>query len=357
MQLTQTPIRQTPTRPITTVLTPDAVDRHPELPSQMGADHPIPLHLAQRDHVDTMRIREHPGGGVLILGLDEVRGFAATGCEYAGKLAADIAGLCRDGLVPPLMPLISQPEFEDRTLVVAEVPELDPADKPCYGRPPGAGRLAAIIFFQDRAGHPALLALQCLVAGQAVGSPGRGRGAPRRPRRPPAPDREHHRRRPPGDRGMARPGRRRLAEGPPAADPGRAPTWSSTPCAPTNAPPASRQQAVLTRELSARAHPVSRPPDRARRKAGTPRQSAGPAAAYPAGLARQVSPAPATPSPFRPTPGAGDHKPRPGGRSPRAASPRQTASAPEPRSSASLGPAGTRGSRTTPGSDPCRETR
>ncbi|WP_045877094.1 ATP-binding protein [Pseudofrankia sp. DC12] len=78
-----------------------------------------------------------PGGGILILGLDEARGFAAAGCEHAAKLAADLAGLCRDGLVPPLMPLISLPEFEDQTLVVAEVPELDPADKPCYLRGKG----------------------------------------------------------------------------------------------------------------------------------------------------------------------------------------------------------------------------
>jgi ATP-dependent DNA helicase RecG len=77
------------------------------------------------------------GGGVLILGLDEARGFEATGCEQGAKLAADIAGVCRDGLVPPLVPLISTPEFEGRTLVVAEVPELDPADKPCFLRGKG----------------------------------------------------------------------------------------------------------------------------------------------------------------------------------------------------------------------------
>ncbi len=53
-----------------------------------------------------------PGGGTLILGLDEGRGFATTGCEYAAKLSADIAGLCRDALHPPLVPLISLPQFE-----------------------------------------------------------------------------------------------------------------------------------------------------------------------------------------------------------------------------------------------------
>ncbi|ONH60563.1 hypothetical protein CcI49_10885 [Frankia sp. CcI49] len=78
-----------------------------------------------------------PGGGTLILGLDEAHGFATTGCEHAAKLAGDIASLCRDALVPPLAPVISLPEFENLTLVVAEVPELDPADKPCYLRGKG----------------------------------------------------------------------------------------------------------------------------------------------------------------------------------------------------------------------------
>lgn len=73
-----------------------------------------------------------PGGGVLILGLDESAGFTTVGCEHAGKLAADLAGLCRKDLEPPLTPRISQPLFEGKILVVAEVPELDVADKPCH---------------------------------------------------------------------------------------------------------------------------------------------------------------------------------------------------------------------------------
>jgi ATP-dependent DNA helicase RecG len=73
-----------------------------------------------------------PGGGALLLGLDESSGFTTVGCENAGKLAADLAGLCRKNLQPAIIPHISQPEFEGKTLLVAEAPELDIADKPCY---------------------------------------------------------------------------------------------------------------------------------------------------------------------------------------------------------------------------------
>jgi ATP-dependent DNA helicase RecG len=78
-----------------------------------------------------------PGGGALILGLDETNGFATVGCAHAAKLAADITSLCRDALQPPIIPVIDLPSFEGETLLVAEVPELDPADKPCYLRSKG----------------------------------------------------------------------------------------------------------------------------------------------------------------------------------------------------------------------------
>ncbi|WP_131771113.1 ATP-binding protein [Candidatus Protofrankia californiensis] len=85
-----------------------------------------------------------PGGGALILGLDESRGFLSVGCEHAAKLAADISSLCRDSIHPPLIPVISLPTFEDKVLVVAEVPELHPVDKPAYLRSKGQSNGAYI---------------------------------------------------------------------------------------------------------------------------------------------------------------------------------------------------------------------
>lgn len=44
--------------------------------------------------------------GVIILGLDETQGFAATGLTEPAKLASDLGALCADEMEPPLRPLI-----------------------------------------------------------------------------------------------------------------------------------------------------------------------------------------------------------------------------------------------------------
>jgi ATP-dependent DNA helicase RecG len=63
------------------------------------------------------------GGGVIILGLDESQRFAAVGADDPGKMQADLASLC-DQMEPALRPLLRIHDFEDRQLVVAEVPEI-----------------------------------------------------------------------------------------------------------------------------------------------------------------------------------------------------------------------------------------
>ncbi len=45
--------------------------------------------------------------------------------------------MCSEDMEPPLRPLIKVHDFEGAQILVAEVPELDPARKPCYSR--GAG--------------------------------------------------------------------------------------------------------------------------------------------------------------------------------------------------------------------------
>lgn len=76
-------------------------------------------------------------GGVVILGLDESSGFAATGVEDPAKMASDLASLCATDMEPALRPLIGVHQFEGVHLVVAEIPELDRTAKPCFYR--GAG--------------------------------------------------------------------------------------------------------------------------------------------------------------------------------------------------------------------------
>ncbi len=77
-----------------------------------------------------------PGGGVLILGLEESSGFAASGVSDVKKVQADLGSLM-GAMDPPLRAVIDAHRLEGVDLVVAEVPELPAERKPCYY--PGAG--------------------------------------------------------------------------------------------------------------------------------------------------------------------------------------------------------------------------
>lgn len=76
------------------------------------------------------------GGGIIILGLDELERFATVGVRDVKKVQADLASLC-DEMEPPLRPLIRVHDFEGQQLVVAEVPEVGLEQKPCYYRGSG----------------------------------------------------------------------------------------------------------------------------------------------------------------------------------------------------------------------------
>ncbi|MBB5853885.1 ATP-binding protein [Amycolatopsis umgeniensis] len=86
---------------------------------------------------ETLSAFANTSGGVLIFGLDETRGFEATGVRDPAKLEADLAAMCSENLEPPLRPLIGTHRFEDANLVVAEIPELPPSSKPAYNRSTG----------------------------------------------------------------------------------------------------------------------------------------------------------------------------------------------------------------------------
>lgn len=78
-----------------------------------------------------------PGGGVIIFGIDEASGFPVTGVENPAQLTSDLADLCASGMEPALRPLIEIHACEGKTVVTAEVPELDLAAKPCFYRGQG----------------------------------------------------------------------------------------------------------------------------------------------------------------------------------------------------------------------------
>ncbi len=71
-------------------------------------------------------------GGIVILGLDEQQGFAAVGVPDAPATRNAVVSTAREKLTPPLAPSVEIAPFEGVNLVVAEVEQLPPAQRPCY---------------------------------------------------------------------------------------------------------------------------------------------------------------------------------------------------------------------------------
>lgn len=78
-------------------------------------------------------------GGLIVLGLAEGEGFAVVEID-AAKIAADLASACADQLDPPIRPDIEIATVEDKPVVVAWVPELPAARKPCFIKTRGIDR-------------------------------------------------------------------------------------------------------------------------------------------------------------------------------------------------------------------------
>jgi ATP-dependent DNA helicase RecG len=71
-------------------------------------------------------------GGLVILGLDERQGFAASGVPDAAATRNAVVSTAREKLTPPPTMSVEIAPFEGVNLVVAEVEPLPPAQRPCY---------------------------------------------------------------------------------------------------------------------------------------------------------------------------------------------------------------------------------
>ena len=78
-----------------------------------------------------------PGGGVLLLGLDERQGFRVVGVGNAQKVQSEIANWARDQMEPPLNLQFTVDEIEGLTVMAVEVAEVANEQKPCYYKPKG----------------------------------------------------------------------------------------------------------------------------------------------------------------------------------------------------------------------------
>lgn len=81
---------------------------------------------------ETLSAFANGAGGTIILGLDEHNGFLPVPKFRAAAISDALAGACANDMTPPVRAAVDIIPFEGSSLVVAEVPGLAPADKPCY---------------------------------------------------------------------------------------------------------------------------------------------------------------------------------------------------------------------------------
>ena len=85
-----------------------------------------------------------PGGGVLLLGLDESKRFENVGVGNAHRLQEEISHLAASEMEPPLRPKFTIKDFEGKTVVAVEISEVPANRKPCYYKAAGLQKGAYI---------------------------------------------------------------------------------------------------------------------------------------------------------------------------------------------------------------------
>lgn len=108
---------------------------------RFGSDHSSVEAKASRKALpqrlwETLSAFSNTSGGTIILGLNEDSGFEIVGIEDVKKVQADLTSMCAE-MEPVLRPQVQLFELESQVLLVAEIPELPVAQKPCYHRPQG----------------------------------------------------------------------------------------------------------------------------------------------------------------------------------------------------------------------------
>lgn len=78
------------------------------------------------------------GGGVIVFGIDESSGYKVCGVYNASDLQRKVMEQCNQ-MEPPVRPLCTAARIGDKTVVSAEIAEIDNMQKPCFYK--GQGRL------------------------------------------------------------------------------------------------------------------------------------------------------------------------------------------------------------------------
>lgn len=72
-----------------------------------------------------------PGGGTVLLGLDEAAGFTPVALADRRQMKTALASKARQALEPPVVLEITEEVVDGQSVIVAVVPELDASQKPC----------------------------------------------------------------------------------------------------------------------------------------------------------------------------------------------------------------------------------
>ncbi len=91
-----------------------------------------------KDIVETLSAFANSGGGTILLGLEENRGFRPAKGFAADRIRDALVNACANLIEPPLRVPIDIEEFEGVLVVRADIPEIDPIDKPCFVKTRGA---------------------------------------------------------------------------------------------------------------------------------------------------------------------------------------------------------------------------
>ena len=87
-----------------------------------------------KDLARTISAFSNGSGGMLILGVDERKGFVPAAGFDVGKIQDALSSMCIEKLEPIVRPLMDVYVIDDAPVLVAEIPELLPRDKPCFVR-------------------------------------------------------------------------------------------------------------------------------------------------------------------------------------------------------------------------------
>ncbi|RBY81696.1 hypothetical protein DQ238_06635 [Geodermatophilus sp. TF02-6] len=85
-----------------------------------------------KDLVETLSAFSNGDGGTILLGLDERAGFAPAPGFAADRIRDALVHACANLMEPPLRVPVDIEEIDGGLLVRADVPELDPVEKPCF---------------------------------------------------------------------------------------------------------------------------------------------------------------------------------------------------------------------------------